>query len=67
MSIIKSLKAKTFAGEMAASAMTSSVPARADWVADVIAGLDTAVANTQSIACAVVVGCAAIFCSKWAT
>lgn len=66
MSIIKSVKAKTFAGVMAVSAMTLSVPARADWVADVKAGLDTAFANTQSIAAAVVVGFAVIFGIKLA-
>jgi|GEM_PF-3794497 hypothetical protein len=66
MSIVKSVKAKTFAGVMAVSAMVLSVPARADWVADVKSGLDTAFANTQSIAAAVVVGFAVIFGIKLA-
>ena len=66
MSIVKSVKAKTFAGVMAVSAMVLSVPARADWVTDVKSGLDTAFANTQSIAAAVVVGFAVIFGIKLA-
>ena len=67
MSIVKSVKAKTFAGVMAGFCYgfvcSRSV---ADWVADVKSGLDTAFANTQSIAAAVVVGFAVIFGIKLA-
>ena len=66
MSIIKSAKAKTLATVAGLSAMVISVPARADWVADVKAGIDTAFANAQTIAGVVVIGFAVIFGIKLA-
>ena len=61
MSIIKSAKAKTLATVAGLSVMVISVPARADWMADATAGINTAFSNAQSIAGVVVVGFAAIF------